>query len=324
MQIHLVINQVRRRVDTAYTKLQNAETYVETLENSLQIKERWTEASPEYKTFFRETVLTKYEQALDELERLVVMRLFELAKMSSSGIGTSSSAMKLACLRQHNLGYKLRRQIGKALQRRSEAIKNAINRYNTQAAKLDPPRPALSWKEIVEYSFIGEFDALRYSTRGVRDQLWAQTLRREATVKYFQLQRAKEEIIRLNVEIRRLRTFIHDETIHTIKTIKHLKQINPDLAMELELRWKLRSTINALHIQRLNTIASSRMFSGSQNIGTCLSASTSATPVENNITQVEIVDVLGSGDQGEVDDDGAGDDTCSIEKITDFILGVTD
>ena len=73
--IHIALMQVRRCVDTAYSKLQNAESYVESLENSLNIEERWTEASPEYKTFFQENVLTSYERALNDLERLVVMCL---------------------------------------------------------------------------------------------------------------------------------------------------------------------------------------------------------------------------------------------------------
>ena len=84
-----MISQVHRRVDTAYSKLQNAESYVETLENSLQIEERWSTASPEYESFYQENVLTNYERSLDELERLVVMRLFELVKMSASGTGKS-------------------------------------------------------------------------------------------------------------------------------------------------------------------------------------------------------------------------------------------
>ena len=74
-------------MDTTYSKLQNAKSYIESLENSLKIKERWTAASLEYKTFHEENVLTNYEQALDELEWLVVMRLFKLAKMSASGTG---------------------------------------------------------------------------------------------------------------------------------------------------------------------------------------------------------------------------------------------
>jgi len=108
-------------------------------------------------------------------------------------------------------GYKLRRQISKALQRRSEAIKKALNRYNTQAARLTPPRSPLTWKEIVDFTFIGEFDLLRYSRADIRAELWVKPARREATTKYFKLSRAREELVRLNVEIRRLRTFISDE-----------------------------------------------------------------------------------------------------------------
>jgi hypothetical protein len=87
VSILAAINQTRRRVDTAYSKLQNAESYVETLENGLNIEERWTATSAEYQTFYQANVQTNYERALDELERLVVMRLFELAKLSCSGTG---------------------------------------------------------------------------------------------------------------------------------------------------------------------------------------------------------------------------------------------
>jgi hypothetical protein len=85
--IHLMMGQVHCRIDTAYSKMQNAESYVESLENSLDIEQRWTEASPDYKTFYQENVLTNYEWALDDLEWLVVMQLFELTKMSSLGTG---------------------------------------------------------------------------------------------------------------------------------------------------------------------------------------------------------------------------------------------
>ena len=60
------------------------------------------------------------------------------------------------------IGYKLCRQISKALQRRSEAIRKAITRYNIQAAALNPPRPSISWKDITQYTFLGEFDLLRH------------------------------------------------------------------------------------------------------------------------------------------------------------------
>ena len=72
-QIHAAITQVQQHVDTAYSKLQNAESYVDSLENSLNIEERWSTTSPEYQSFYQLNVQTNYERALDQLEHLVVM-----------------------------------------------------------------------------------------------------------------------------------------------------------------------------------------------------------------------------------------------------------
>jgi len=58
------------------------------------------------------------------------------------------------------LGYKLRQQISKGLQRRSEAIRKAIHRYNVQATALTPPHPPVSWKDLTQHTILGEFDLL--------------------------------------------------------------------------------------------------------------------------------------------------------------------
>ncbi|KAM6494952.1 hypothetical protein JOM56_009575 [Amanita muscaria] len=213
-------------------KIQHAEEYVGTLEAELNIREHWTESTPEYKEFYQQNVLTQYSWALDELERLVVMRLFELAKMSLSGTG-----------------YKLRCQISKALQHRSEAIRKALNQYNTQAARLIPPRPPLSWKDIVDYTFIAEFDLLRHSRADVHSELWAQPARREAALKFFKLCQAKEELTRLNIEIKRLRTWTYDESEHIATTINRLSTTDPLLSLEIQRRWSLCASINNLHLQ---------------------------------------------------------------------------
>jgi hypothetical protein len=172
----------------------------------------------------------------------------------------------------HFAGYKLRQQIGKALQRRSEAIRNAITRYNEQAAKLNPPRPPLSWKEIVDYSFLGEFDLLRHSRGNVHQATWAQPARRAATVKYLTLHRGREEITRVNTEIRRLRTSIHDETVHVEGIIAELSQTDPRLCSELRRWWALRSSINRIHLWRLDKIESSPSYTGQRGIGVRLGA----------------------------------------------------
>ncbi|KAG1764331.1 hypothetical protein EDD22DRAFT_979071 [Suillus occidentalis] len=250
-EICAALTTARIRVDAAYAKLQNAEALVAHMEIQLRIEERWVIGGPKYIQFKEEATLGKYCTALNELERLVVMRLFELSKLSLSGTGR----------------YKLRQQIGKALQRRSEAIHNAINRYNTQAAALNPPRPKLSWKDIAEYSFLGEFDLLRHSCTDIRELDWTKPAHREATTKYFKLLCAREEVSRLNVEVRRLRTFVHDEEMETNKVITDLQLSYPLLASELQRQWRSRSATNMFHIFRLNQIENLPSYSGMRGIG---------------------------------------------------------
>ncbi|KAG2037923.1 hypothetical protein BDR03DRAFT_933774 [Suillus americanus] len=198
------------------TSLLSAKELAGHLEVQLGIDRQWEIGSKHY-----------YRSALDELKRLVVMCLFELSKLLLSGTG-----------------YKLRQQITKALQCCSDAIQNAINRYNTQAAALVPPRPKLAWKDIVEYSFLGEFDLL-----------------------YADWTAPAHQIQCLDIEIRRLRMAIHDEKIKTNTTIEQLLVTNPLLAVELRRRWQACTTINAIHLYWLNQIESQLGFLGRRGIG---------------------------------------------------------
>lgn len=86
-EMHTAINQARIRVDGSYSKLQNAEAMASHLEIQLGIDKRWEIDSEPYRQFRQEASLLTYRTALDDLERLVVMRLFELSKLSLSGTG---------------------------------------------------------------------------------------------------------------------------------------------------------------------------------------------------------------------------------------------
>ncbi|KAG1727459.1 uncharacterized protein EDB91DRAFT_1239526 [Suillus paluster] len=129
----------------------------------------------------------KFQWALDSLEGLVVARIFELSKMNRAGTG-----------------YKLRKHIGKALQARSAAIRTALDCYNAAARALSPPHPTLSWDEVVEYAFLSDFDLLRDAHQDISQCAWATPTGRLAMDTYFKMQRAQEEIQRLNVEIKRM------------------------------------------------------------------------------------------------------------------------
>lgn len=57
------------------------------MELKLQIEEHWAIGSEQYTHYKQEASVGKYCAALNELERLVVMCLFELSRMSLSGTG---------------------------------------------------------------------------------------------------------------------------------------------------------------------------------------------------------------------------------------------
>ncbi|KAG0702916.1 hypothetical protein DFH29DRAFT_804333 [Suillus ampliporus] len=90
MQINQALMAARIKVDSSYVKLQHAEALVAHMEIQLSIDVRWEIGGEEYNRFKDEASLSQYRTALDELERLVVMRLFELSKLSLSGTGISN------------------------------------------------------------------------------------------------------------------------------------------------------------------------------------------------------------------------------------------
>ncbi|KIK17516.1 hypothetical protein PISMIDRAFT_15072 [Pisolithus microcarpus 441] len=138
--------------------------------------------------------LSEYRRALDNLESLVVVRLFELTKMNRAGTG-----------------YKLQKHIAKALQTRSAAIKVALNHYNKCALVVQPPRQTLRWEEVVEYAFLADFDLLRDMREDISQRPWAHPTARFALDTFFKMRRAEEEITCLNIEILSRRHNFHSQ-----------------------------------------------------------------------------------------------------------------
>ncbi|KAI0696074.1 hypothetical protein BC835DRAFT_1406027 [Cytidiella melzeri] len=210
------ITAVKNRYWYAWKKLENAEAHTVALEHRLSIERRWTPADPAYQETMAEMTMRKYRVALDKLERLVVQRLLELSKLSMGGIA-----------------YKLREKIGQALRTCAEAIRKALDEYNKQAALLDPPHPKLRWEQLIELS------------SDIRQLKWADPMHREATRLHFNIERAQEELVRCNVEMRRLLTFMYNEHFDYQRAIAAATPFDPPLAHELSTRWAERDRVNA-------------------------------------------------------------------------------
>ncbi|KAH7904826.1 hypothetical protein BJ138DRAFT_1119044 [Hygrophoropsis aurantiaca] len=187
---HSDISRTRKNETTrrhAQESYDNCLKIVQQLESRLEVVRRWVPGDSEWENAAKLVANRKYQRALDTLEGLVVARIFELTKMNRSGTG-----------------YKMRKHIAKALQARSAAIKTALDRYNVAAQAMSPPRRDLSWEEVVEYAFLADFDLLRDSRQNTAERPWATPTARRAMDLHFKMDRANEEIKRLNVEIRRL------------------------------------------------------------------------------------------------------------------------
>ncbi|KAF7977125.1 hypothetical protein HWV62_4742 [Athelia sp. TMB] len=220
---------------------------------------RWTHDHPDFVATLEYMRQREYHRALDRIQQLVVQRLFELSKANLS-----------------EMGYKLRDSIWKALKVRSKAVQSALDRYNAVAPLMKPPAPKLEWKQIMDYVFISEFELLKYlrSHRDITNEPWSRPVYREATTKFFKLRGAHEELVRVNVEARRLRTSIRDEHLLYESHIARLEPSDALLAAELRARYATRRRVNALHNRKLDKLEALPGFTGICGPGTRLGAQT--------------------------------------------------
>ena len=126
---------------------------------------------------------------------------------------------------------------------------------------LKASHPGLLWADIVNYGFIGEFDLLRFSHQDIHSAPWVQPVR-QATLVYFKLCHAKEELERLNIKIQWLQTFIQHENVDLDIVFAKLTTTAPLVAQELKCKNILHSSVNAVHIHWLNIIEQLPGFTG--------------------------------------------------------------
>ncbi|KAH6908621.1 hypothetical protein BKA70DRAFT_1103413 [Coprinopsis sp. MPI-PUGE-AT-0042] len=201
----------------------------------------------------------QYRKCLDELEALIVSRMFELTKMNMA-----------------RTGYKLRKHISKALQVRSKAIRAALDWYNDAAKRMLPPRPQLTWDQIVNYAFLADFDLLRDSREDIRKCPWAQPANRILMDEHFKIERAHEELIRLNIEIKRIITHIQDEENYLLEAEENATTSTLGYFIQ---QYRLEGTrFSCLHLVRFSKLSNQPGFTGSLVPGRFLTSHSAQPP----------------------------------------------
>lgn len=105
----------------------------------------------------------------------------------------------------------MREQIKHNMSRRSQALQNAVTRYNNLALKCSPPKPTIDWRHASHYEFIQDFVLLSRCRPEVLSKKWTNSTVRFTMKQQLKFNRAKEELVRCEVECRRFLTYIMDQ-----------------------------------------------------------------------------------------------------------------
>jgi hypothetical protein len=161
----------------------------------------------------------------------------------------------------------MRTHIAKSLQTRCRAIQNAVKKYNEAASELRPPWPPLEWSKVSHFSFLDEFNLLRETRQDIRDKPWTKPAIRETMRQHLRIQRAKEEIIRCNIEVRRLQTAIFVEDDELTRVLVALESANSPIFVAVKEYSICRHHINNQLLSRIDQIHSLPSFSGDKSCG---------------------------------------------------------
>ncbi|KAI6129957.1 hypothetical protein EV401DRAFT_2054431 [Pisolithus croceorrhizus] len=205
---------------------------VQELEGCLGITCCWVPEDKEWQAAAHLVANRKYQHALDNIDYLI---------------------LTIA-------GYKLRKHIGKALQTRLAAIRAALTHYNTTVKALG--RQTLEFDEVVEYAFLADFDLLRDTWQDVSTRPWALPTAQLTINTYFKLCWAEEEVVRLNVEICRIVTYLVDKDRY-VRACEALYQgAHPALAYQISRYRTIHSQFTLLHLHYLKKISHLPGFNG--------------------------------------------------------------
>ncbi|KAG1724721.1 hypothetical protein EDB19DRAFT_1644392 [Suillus lakei] len=209
------------------------------------ITERWHPQDIKYQEGLAYLTNRRFIQAVEHLQGLIIQRLFELAKANIAGTG-----------------YKLHQHISSAISRRSAAIQTALKKYNQLAIIQTPPQEVLDFSKVASYAWLSEFDLLKHSRHHILEKPWVSKGNREVANNFFKIQRAHEEVQRLNVEVTWLSAWVDHEDVHLKSTFESLAESDPVLSREISHMYEERKRVNDVHRRRIHALYELSGYSG--------------------------------------------------------------
>ncbi|KAF8317233.1 uncharacterized protein EI90DRAFT_3021378 [Cantharellus anzutake] len=280
----------------AQRKVEDAHCIVSALEAMSSLALPWLENCPQCQEAIQLCNERKYHRLLDDLEHRAISRWFELEKM---GLPKTD--------------YKTHQHISQLVGKRSRTLHSTLEKYNTAAAAMMPPKPSLTWDDITHPDFPSTVELL-WGRDDIRSCEWTQEHFHAATRAWARLQRAKEELVTIGVETCRILTSMRDEELQLKITIEAVAASNPTLASYILMAFKWRVEANAHLCKKLSCLESHPYYLSPRGTGT--SAHSEWVPPSNSDVnqQLSVEPNLPSGnetaDKGNSDnmDDGLSEE----------------
>jgi hypothetical protein len=214
------------------------------------------------------------------------------------------------------LGYKLHKHIGNALCQCSQAIQNAIDRYNSAAAEMNPPREKLTWDKVVDYAFLTDFSLLCDCREDITQHPWARPQSCALMDQYFKITRAREEIKHVDIKIRQVVTYLHDEDNYPHLMENKLSQSNPLIAHQIKhLRLKAMQ-FKDLHMHHFLKLASTPGFSGCVSPGQSIDRSRHIdTEINHSDPKINMQPSAELDEQDLSEEDLEGLEACQLQEM---------
>ncbi|KAF8339940.1 uncharacterized protein EI90DRAFT_3012844 [Cantharellus anzutake] len=306
-------SELAYQASRAQRKVEDARCIVSALEATSSLTLPWLANSPQRQEAIQLRNERKYHRLLDDLEHRAISRQFELEKM---GLPKTD--------------YKTRQRISQLIGKWSRTLHSTLEKYNTAAAAMIPPKPSLTWDDITHPDFPSTVELLR-GRDDIRSCEWSQEHFRAATRAWASLQRAKEELVTIGVETRRILTSMRDEELQLKVTIEAMAASNPTLASYISMAFKWHVEANAHLRKKLSRLESHPYYRSPRGTGT--SARSEWVPPSNSDDnqQLSVEPNLPSGNEtadrgngGNVDDglseeEGEEQSQYAIDKLVDLL-----
>ncbi|KAG1892512.1 hypothetical protein F4604DRAFT_1875834 [Suillus subluteus] len=120
---------------------------------------------------------------------------------------------------------------------------------------MSPPRKTLKWEEVVDYTFLTNFDLLHDMRVDISQAPWSSPAARSAMDLHFKICHTQEEITCLNVEV-------HYEDDYLWVSEEQLRLTGPALAHQISILRNIHGQFNSCHLKWLQDISRLTGFSG--------------------------------------------------------------